>query len=102
MSSASFQLIPVRTSEDLEATKALFNAYAASLGINLSYQNFVAEMAAMPGKYAPPKGELLLARDKVGAAIGCVGLRPLEDGVCEMKRLYVAPEGRGLGLGRAL
>lgn len=103
MSSASFQIIPVRTQDDLEATKSLFNAYAASLGINLSYQNFVAEMAAMPGKYAPPKGELLLARDKDGAAIGCVGLRPLDDdGVCEMKRLYVAPEGRGLGLGRAL
>ena len=103
MSSAPFQIIPVRTKDDLEATKALFDAYAASLGINLSYQNFVAEMAAMPGKYAPPKGELLLARDKDGIAIGCVGLRPLDDdGVCEMKRLYVAPGGRGLGLGRAL
>ena len=102
MSGARFDIRAVRTAEDLEATKALFNAYAASLGINLSYQNFVAEMAAMPGKYAPPDGELLLARDGNGAAIGCVGLRPLEDGVCEMKRLYVAPEGRGLGVGRAL
>ena len=52
---------------------ALFDAYAASLGVNLSYQNFVAEMAAMPGKYAPPKGELLLARDGDGAAIGLRG-----------------------------
>jgi ribosomal protein S18 acetylase RimI-like enzyme len=103
VSDARFDIRAVRTAEDLEATKALFDAYAASLGINLSYQNFVAEMAAMPGKYAPPQGELLLARDKDGTAIGCVGLRPLgEDGVCEMKRLYVAPEGRGLGLGRAL
>lgn len=82
---------------------ALFDAYAASLGVNLSYQNFVAEMAAMPGKYAPPKGELLLARGQDGTAIGCVGLRPLpEEGCCEMKRLYVSPEGRGLGLGKAL
>jgi ribosomal protein S18 acetylase RimI-like enzyme len=102
VSGARFDIRAVRTAEDLEATKALFNAYAASLGINLSYQNFVAEMAAMPGKYAPPNGELLLARDGNGAATGCVGLRPLEDGVCEMKRLYVAPEGRGLGVGRAL
>jgi ribosomal protein S18 acetylase RimI-like enzyme len=101
--SASFQISPVRSPEDLKATMALFDAYAASLGINLSYQNFVAEMADMPGKYAPPRGELLLARDKDGAAIGCVGLRPLSDhGVCEMKRLYIAPPGRGLGLGRAL
>lgn len=103
MPSDPFAINPVRSPEDLAATMALFEAYAASLGINLSYQNFVEEMAAMPGKYAPPKGELLLARDRRGAAIGCVGLRPLaDDGVCEMKRLYVAPEGRGLGLGKAL
>jgi len=98
-----FTIQPVRSPDDLEAIKALFDAYAASLGINLSYQNFVEEMAAMPGKYAPPKGELLLARGLDGAALGCVGLRPLEDaGTCEMKRLYVTPEGRGLGLGKAL
>jgi GNAT superfamily N-acetyltransferase len=98
-----FEIYPVRSPDDLAATKALFDAYAASLGINLSYQNFVEEMAAMPGKYAPPKGELLLARGSDGTALGCVGLRPLpEDGACEMKRLYVTPEGRGLGLGKAL
>lgn len=100
---SSFTIQPVRSASDLEATKALFNAYAASLGVNLSYQNFVEEMAAMPGKYAPPKGELLLARGPDGAALGCVGLRPLaEAGTCEMKRLYVTPDGRGLGLGKAL
>jgi GNAT superfamily N-acetyltransferase len=82
---------------------ALFDAYAASLGIDLSFQDFAAEMATMPGKYAPPAGELLLARDAHGEAIGCVGLRPLPtDGCCEMKRLYVSPHGRGLGLGKAL
>jgi GNAT superfamily N-acetyltransferase len=103
LTQAGFQIVPVRTPDDLKATMGLFDAYAVSLGVDLSYQNFVAEMAAMPGKYAPPKGELLLARDRHGAAIGCVGLRPLaEDACCEMKRLYVAPEGRGLGLGRAL
>ncbi len=103
MTRAGFKIEAVRSPEDLKATMALFDAYAASLGINLSYQNFVAEMADMPGKYAPPQGELLLARDKDGAAIGCVGLRPLADeGCCEMKRLYVAPPGRGLGLGKAL
>src|ERR1700761_2247161 len=99
----AFTIRPVRSPDDLAATMALFEAYAASLGINLSYQNFVAEMAAMPGKYAPPAGELLLARDDKGARLGCVGLRPLSgDGICEMKRLYVTPEGRGLGLGKAL
>ena len=98
-----FAILPVRSPDDLAETKALFEAYAASLGINLSYQKFVEEMAAMPGKYAPPKGELLLARGPDGVALGCVGLRPLaEAGTCEMKRLYVTPEGRGLGLGKAL
>jgi ribosomal protein S18 acetylase RimI-like enzyme len=103
MAEAPFHIAPVRSLDDLTATMALFEAYAASLGINLSYQNFVEEMAAMPGKYAPPAGELLLARGDNGTPLGCVGLRPLSaDGCCEMKRLYVTPEGRGLGLGKAL
>ncbi len=102
MASSSFAIEPVRSPDDLAVTKRLFEAYAASLGIDLSYQNFVDEMAAMPGKYAPPHGELLLARGADAKALGCVGLRPLDDGACEMKRLYVTPEGRGLGLGRAL
>lgn len=88
---------------DLPAIAQLFRAYAASLPISLDYQDFDAELASLPGKYAPPHGALILARNDAGAAIGCVALRPLdEDGVCEMKRLYVAPGGRGTGLGRQL
>jgi ribosomal protein S18 acetylase RimI-like enzyme len=103
MSRRSFQIRPVRSPDDLEATVELFKAYAFSLGIDLSFQGFTAEMATMPGKYAPPAGELLLARDVHGKPSGCVGLRPLPtDGCCEMKRLYVSPSARGLGLGRAL
>ena len=97
------QIHPVRTAVDLEARNNLFRAYALSIGVDLSFQNFEAEMDAMPGKYAPPNGELLLARDQNGLAIGCVALRPLGPwGFCEMKRLYVAPAGRGLGVGKAL
>jgi ribosomal protein S18 acetylase RimI-like enzyme len=103
MPRVSFQIRPVRSTDDLKATVELFEAYASSLGLDLSFQDFNAEMAAMPGKYAPPAGELLLARDIHGRPLGCVGLRPLPtDGCCEMKRLYVSPHGRGLGLGRAL
>src|SRR5215469_2054260 len=102
MPSASFAIRPVRDPEDLKAAIALFYAYADFLGVSLTYQKFEAEMASMPGKYAPPKGELLLARGADGAALGCVGLRPLDDGTCEMKRLYVAPEARGMKLGQAL
>src|SRR5690606_10510485 len=98
-----FDIAPVRAPDDLAAAVALFRAYASSLEIDLSYQNFEAEMRAMPGKYAPPAGELLLARRSDGAPVGCVALRPIEpDGCCEMKRLYVAPEGRGRGLGERL
>ncbi|WP_018182639.1 GNAT family N-acetyltransferase [Kaistia granuli] len=100
---APFAIRPARTEDDLRVVVAMVRAYAASLDIDLCFQDFEAEIAAMPGKYAPPDGELLLARNAEDVPLGCVGLRPLPGlGLCEMKRLYVAPDGRGLGLGRAL
>lgn len=100
--SHSFTIKHASSLEDVTDATRLFETYAKSIGIDLSFQDFATEMSSMPGKYAPPTGALLLARNATGAAIGCVGLRPLGDGYCEMKRLYVAPEGRGLGLGGAL
>lgn len=92
-----------RSPEDLAVVAALFRAYAASLEVDLAYQNFEAELAALPGKYAPPRGRLLLARSPEGTPLGCVALRPLDaPGCCEMKRLYVVPDGRGTGLGMRL
>lgn len=100
---AAFDIAPVRTAADLAATAELFAGYAASLPVDLGYQDFDGELAALPGKYAPPAGELFLARDPAGGPLGCVGLRPLADkGCCEMKRLFLLPAARGLGLGRAL
>ena len=88
---------------DMRDVAALFADYAAWLPIDLGYQGFAAELAGLPGKYAPPGGALLLARDEAGTALGCVGLRALDEaGVCEMKRLYLRPEARGTGLGKAL
>ncbi len=97
-----YRVTPVRTDADLAATIELLRAYAASLDVDLAYQNFETEMDAMPGRYGPPRGELLLARD-ADKVLGCVGLRSIEpEGCCEMKRLYVSAESRGSGLGRAL
>jgi putative acetyltransferase len=98
---------PVRSDEDLKSIVGLFQDYAASLDIDLTFQDFALELESLPGKYAPPVGELLLAMDVVTEKpIGCVGIRPLllPNGPksCEMKRLYVNPAWRGRGLGRAL
>lgn len=88
--------------EDVAAVADLFRGYAASLPVDLDYQDFAAELAGLPGKYAPPRGALLLARANDGSPLGCVALRELDDECCEMKRLYLVPSARGLGLGRAL
>ena len=98
-----FSIRPVRTDDDLAAVVALFEGYVASLTVDLGYQDFSGELAGLPGKYAPPKGELLLARGPAGQPLGCVGLRPIvPQGCCEMKRLYLLPATRGLGLGKAM
>src|SRR5262245_47276847 len=94
--------IAAASAVDLDVVRALFSEYARSLAFSLEYQGWEEELRALPGKYAPPRGLILLARTG-GEAAGCVALRALEEeGACEMKRLYVRPGCRGLGVGAAL
>jgi ribosomal protein S18 acetylase RimI-like enzyme len=95
------RIIAGHSPEHLATVRELFSEYAQSLDINLCFQNFNQEMAELPGKYAPPAGRLLLAWNGTQAA-GCVALRALGGGICEMKRLYVRPPFRRSGIGRLL
>jgi ribosomal protein S18 acetylase RimI-like enzyme len=93
----------VRGAADLDAARTLFRDYGDAIRVEACFAaGFDAELAGLPGIYAPPKGEILLTRDGNGAAIGCVALKPLADGAGEVKRLYVRPTIQRSGLGRAL
>lgn len=104
MARAAIELTNGFHEADRPALVDLLRAYERGLGISLCFQDFESELAGLPGDYAPPDGALILAHGGGGELVGVVALRALDRaaGICEMKRLYVAPAGRGQGLGRRL
>jgi len=105
MDTPAVRLITVDTTELIASTRSIFREYAASLDVDLNFQGFEAELATLPGEYAAPAGQLLLAMVDDDVA-GCGAFRPLTDvdypNACEMKRLYVRPAYRRFGLGRLM
>ena len=95
------EILKAESNENLECIRNLFSEYADTLDFDLDFQNFDEELSTLPGDYVRPRGCLLLAIYK-GQTAGCVGLRKLSEGVCEMKRLYVKERFRRMGIGRAL
>lgn len=95
------EIRPARIPDDISEVRELFLEYAAGVGFSLCFQDFDAELASLPGKYAPPTGQLVVA-DSGTALVGCVALRQHQPAVGELKRLFVRPGFRRLGLGREL
>ncbi|MGB0036453.1 MAG: GNAT family N-acetyltransferase [Candidatus Acidiferrales bacterium] len=103
------RIVPAVSKETITEASILFREYAAALTVDLTFQDFQKELASLPGEYAPPEGRLLIASiepavgsNSASGVAGCIGLRKIDAETCEMKRLFVRTDFRGMGVGRAL
>lgn len=101
MENNNIEILPVNTPELTEETKRLFREYEKWLNVSLCFQGFEEEVNSLPGKYSPPEGRLYIVKYDSKYS-GCIALRKIEDGICEMKRLFLKEELRGKGIGNTL
>jgi len=99
--STALSFAQVESPAQVEVARSLFREYEAWLKVDLCFQSFEAELSALPMPYVPPNGALLLATAE-GEVAGCGAFRPLAEGVCELKRMFLRPAFRGKGSGRKL
>jgi len=98
---SSMLVTQIQSADEIEIVRRFLREYQQRLGVDLSFQNFAAELDSLPGSYAPPSGRLLLAWHEK-TPVGCIALQRIDSSRAEMKRLYVPPNARGLGVGRKL
>lgn len=96
-----YEILPADNAELMEEVRRLFLDYEKWLNVDLCFQGFEKEVNSLPGKYAPPEGRLYIVKMD-GKYIGCIALRKIDDGICEMKRLYLTEDARGKGIGNKL
>ena len=97
-----WEIIVASTADEYKTAVGLFNEYIASLDFDLDFQNVDQELTILPTMYGPPTGRLFLVRAE-GTFVGCAALRRIEnDTTCELKRMYLRPAYRGLGIGKAI
>lgn len=96
-----YEILPANNAKLLTEVQRLFLEYETWLNVDLCFQGFEEEVNSLPGKYSPPDGRLYIVKDN-SSYIGCIALRKIEDGICEMKRLYLTESARGKGIGYKL
>ncbi len=96
------KLKEVISPEEYEMAINLFKEYALEIGVDLEFQNFKEEIETIEEMYSRPNGVIFIAYDENNVAIGCFGIRKLEDAICELKRMYIRKVARGIGIGKQL